>query len=177
MRGALREIRRGRAVTAVAAATSLVLLSLLAGCSATGVVEKAKLVEPLVYASVLGDGESNFEGRLLQVVIEGLATGASEQAGGDAYGNILALLGWGGSGSDNYGRMQQTLNDVDAGIATPDREQLVQGRQQQPESKHRWAPTENLRLHRPAGPLLHRLLHRQRKRIRARRLRHRTADR
>ena len=116
MRGALREIRRGRAVTAVAAATSLVLLSLLAGCSATGVVEKAKLVEPLVDASVLGDGESNFEGRLLQVVIEGLATGASEQAGGDAYGNILALLGWGGSGSDNYGRMQQTLNDVDAGI-------------------------------------------------------------
>jgi hypothetical protein len=116
MRGALREIRRGRAVTAVAAATSLVLLSLLAGCSATGVVEKAKLVEPLVYASVLGDEESNFEGRLLQVVIEGLATGASEQAGGDAYGNILSLLGWGGSGSDNYGRMQQTLNDVDAGI-------------------------------------------------------------
>lgn len=116
MRGALREIRRGRAVTAVAAATSLVLLSLLAGCSATGVVEKAKLVEPLVYASVLGDEESNFEGRLLQVVIEGLATGASEQAGADAYGNILSLLGWGGSGSDNYGRMQQTLNDVDAGI-------------------------------------------------------------
>jgi len=108
MRGALREIRRGRAVTAVAAATSLALLSLLAGCSATGVVEKAKVVEPLVYASVLGDEESNFEGRLLQVVIEGLATGASEQAGGDAYGNILSLLGWGGSGSDNYGRMQKT---------------------------------------------------------------------
>jgi len=116
MRGALREIRRGRAVTAVAAAASLVLLSLFAGCSATGVVEKAKLVEPLVYASVLGDEESNFEGRLLQVVIEGLATGASEQAGADAYGNILSLLGWGGSGSDNYGRMRQTLNDVDAGI-------------------------------------------------------------
>ena len=56
-------------------------------------VEKAKLVEPLVYASVLGDEESSFEGRLLQVVVEGLATGASEQAGGDAYGNILSLLG------------------------------------------------------------------------------------
>src|SRR5665647_65522 len=118
MSGALRAIRRGRAVTAVAAATSLVLLSLFAGCSATGVVEKAKLVEPLVYASVLGDEESNFEGRLLQVVIEGLLTGASEQAGGDAYGNILSLLGWGGSGSDNnYVQMQNTLNDIDAGIA------------------------------------------------------------
>jgi hypothetical protein len=118
MRGALREIRRGRAVTAVAAATSLVLLSLFAGCSATGVVEKAKLVEPLVYASVLGDEESNFEGRLLQVVIEGLLTGASEQAGAGAYGNILSLLGWGGSGSDNnYVQMQNTLNDIDAGIA------------------------------------------------------------
>ncbi|MCC6495934.1 MAG: hypothetical protein IT193_06700 [Propionibacteriaceae bacterium] len=109
----------GRArVVAAATAAALVLVSVLAGCSATEVpAANGPLTEPAEYATVLGDEESNFEGRLLQVVIEGLVTGAAEQAGGDAYGNILAVLGWGGSGSDDYSRMQKTLNDIDSGIA------------------------------------------------------------
>lgn len=106
-----------RAVAAVVAIALILLLS-LAGCSAEKDIEEVdQVIEPPAYAEVLSDEQSGFEGKLLQTVVEGLVTGASEQAGGDAYGNILALLGWGG-GSDGgqYDAMEKTLTDIESGI-------------------------------------------------------------
>jgi hypothetical protein len=46
-------------------------------------------------------------GSLLKLVLKGLAEGAAREVGGDAMGEILSLLGWGGGGND-----QQYLHDM-----------------------------------------------------------------
>jgi len=46
-------------------------------------------------------------GSLLKLVLQGLAQGAAREVGGDAMGEILSLLGWGGGGND-----QQYLDDM-----------------------------------------------------------------
>ena len=120
MRGVSRQSRRLKAVTAAATATALIALSgTFAGCTpsnSTGPL--VQVAPPPASGSVLGDEETNFEGRLLQVAIKGLITGASEQAGGDAYGNILSLLGWGGDAdTGHYKEMQDKLDDIGKGIA------------------------------------------------------------
>jgi hypothetical protein len=115
----MRGPRENRLKKVTAAIAALILLTSVVGCSATGDSEAGgPLMEPVVYANVLGDEESNFEGKLLQVVIEGLLTGASERAGGDAYGNILALLGWGGDANGGqYDAMKKALTDIESSIA------------------------------------------------------------
>jgi len=120
MSGKSQSCHRIKAAAAATTATALILLSSLAGCSATqagaGPVEQS-FGSP-ARGGGLGGEESQFEGKLLQVAIEGLITGASEQAGGDAYGNILSLLGWGGDAdAGHYKEMQEELNGIESGIA------------------------------------------------------------
>lgn len=97
-------------------ALALLTVSVLAGCSgATAPAPAATSPEPS--ALVLSDEEDSFGGRLLQVVVEGLATGAAQQAGGDVYGNILADLGWGGqTDSQRYDAMMNTLSAIEDGL-------------------------------------------------------------
>ncbi len=111
---------RPETVVAAATATTLILLSSLAGCTgangAVGPVEQ--VLQSPAAGGMLGDAEDGFEGRLLQVAIEGLVTGAAEQSGGDAYGNILVLLGWGhDADAGSYKAMQTTLNNIEDGVA------------------------------------------------------------
>lgn|GEM_PF-2818634 len=111
--------RRMHTVVAALTITALLLVSALAGCSANQVAAPA---EPPPAAPekgrVLSDEESSFDGKLLQLVVEGLATGAAQEAGGDAYGNVLSLLGWGTeSDSKRYDAMAKTLAAVETDIA------------------------------------------------------------
>jgi hypothetical protein len=97
-------------------ALALLSVAALTGCSSASVPTPVSTT-PEPSALVLSDEEDSFGGRLLQVVVEGLATGAAQQAGGDAYGNILAELGWGTpSDSQRYDAMMSTLADIEDGL-------------------------------------------------------------
>ena len=115
----VRHESRRKAAIAAATATALVLLSGLAGCTpqqAPGPL--LQVVTPSGSGGGLGDEESNFEGRLLQVALEGLVTGASEQGGAAAYGNLLSVLGWGSDAdAGHYKEMRNTLNDIKSGVS------------------------------------------------------------
>jgi hypothetical protein len=115
----VRSQHRGiQAAVSFATVTALVLLSALAGCTANqGAATTNPPLERQGNPQVLSNEESSFDGKLLQLVVEGLASGASQEAGSDAYGNILSLLGWGtDSDSKRYDAMAKTLTAVENGI-------------------------------------------------------------
>jgi len=112
------QYRRMHTVVASLTVTALLLVSALAGCTANQVAAPADPPPASGNPQILSDEESSFDGKLLQLVVEGLATGAAQEAGGDAYGNVLSLLGWGtDSDSKRYEAMAKTLIAVETDIA------------------------------------------------------------
>jgi len=107
-----------KTVVSLATIATLVLSSALAGCTASPEATTANPpLERQENPQVLSNEESSFDGKLIQFVVEGLATGASQEAGSDAYGNILSLLGWGtDSDSKRYDAMTKTLTAVETDL-------------------------------------------------------------